>query len=408
MKKRILSLALAVLMLVSLVPGASAVSTRPDYIDSLSSSQYRYLYNDLLRPLCVVSNDFGGGYLDRWEIVDEHLMDVLSYSMLVGNPILNRYGGQSSHNGYHCHRAFTQANFDAMTRAIYGKTLDMRGFQYSFRPDTYDYFSFQQDGWFYLFVPQMGYLGEDYLEPENLVRLSENLYYTNFSRYHQEYPGASYRWEDFDGAVVQKNGDGTWSLVTYYPDDADPAVIQRRFVTPSSWAKTEISAAQKAGLVPTLDNEPWWVDNISRLQFCQLAVRLAERATGKSLPAPADPFGDTNNTDVCKAYAAGIVKGITDTTFKPGGTITREQLATMLWRTVQYIQTQTGHVVMRPTLSLNGFTDAGSVSAWAIESVSTLSGWSILNGHADGRVAPKSPCTVEQAVLLVYRTYGYF
>ena len=171
MKKRILSLALAVLMLTALVPAASAASTRPDYTDSLSSSQYQALYNDLLRPLYVVSNDFGGGYLDRWQTVDEHLVDVLSYTMLVGNPILNRYGGQVGHNGYYCHRSFTQSNFQAMTNAIYGKTLDMRGFQYSYRPGTYDYFSFLQDGRFYLFLPQMGY--------ETAEEADYELYYEN-------------------------------------------------------------------------------------------------------------------------------------------------------------------------------------------------------------------------------------
>ena len=81
--------------------------------------------------------------------------------------------------------------------------------------------------------------------------------------------------------------------------------------SPSDWAVEEIKEATGAGLVPALPGDPSYQAAATREQFAALAVTLAEKATGKTLPAaPADTFTDTQSEVVRKAYQAGIVNGM--------------------------------------------------------------------------------------------------
>ena len=207
--------------------------------------------------------------------------------------------------------------------------------------------------------------------------------------------------------VIKENYDGTWSILHRYPNGYIPTTDElSAFVAPSSWAKAEVEAADAAGLIPDLTGDPGWQDASTRLQFCQLAVQLAETALGETLPAaPANTFTDCSDLAVRKAYAAKIVNGMTETTFSPNGTLTREQLATMLWRAVNYIQTQSGEQALTGGGSLTGYTDAGSVSSYAKEAVAALNKNGIMKGTSNTALSPKGSCTVEQSVLLSYRTF---
>ena len=88
------------------------------------------------------------------------------------------------------------------------------------------------------------------------------------------------------------------------------------------------------------------------------AVRLAETLTGKSItPAAANTFTDTNNAYVLKAYAAGITTGTSATTFFPTPLLNRQQMATFLHRTLQYVGEElSGYSYTSYTSKLASFT----------------------------------------------------
>ncbi len=181
----------------------------------------------------------------------------------------------------------------------------------------------------------------------------------------------------------------------------DPAVDPGKNASgPSQWAVSEIDAAVAAGLVPTLSGSPRYQDTIDRLQFAELAVNLVEVVTGEAL-TPADPatFSDCDSVAVLKAYGAGIVNGVGDGRFDPNGELTREQLATMLYRA----WTVLGDAA--PAVGLGGYADAGDVSTWAEDAVSALANAGIMKGTSEIILSPQDPCTVEQSILLVYRLY---
>ncbi len=57
---------------------------------------------------------------------------------------------------------------------------------------------------------------------------------------------------------------------------------------------------------------------ITREEFCELAVLLYEKVTETAAaPVSPNPFTDTTNSQILKAYALGITTGTSTTTFSP-------------------------------------------------------------------------------------------
>lgn len=170
----------------------------------------------------------------------------------------------------------------------------------------------------------------------------------------------------------------------------------------SDWAKSELQAAYEAGLVVDLDGNPGFQSTINRLQFAQLAVNLVEKMVNDSIPVPVDrPFTDCDNEAVEKASIFGIVNGVGDGRFDPHGELTREQLSTMLYRTLTNLSFEA------VSDGLDDYTDAGDVSPWATDAVGALAAAGIMQGTSDTTLTPQGPCTVEQSILLIYRLYQY-
>ena len=114
------------------------------------------------------------------------------------------------------------------------------------------------------------------------------------------------------------------------------------------------------------------------------------------------PFADVDAASwygdaVYWARLHGIVNGVSETAFAPGSNITREQLATMLYRYAQYKGcTTTGG-------SLTGYRDAADVSDYA----ETALGWAVnaglVNGIGDNTLLPLGTATRAQAATMLMR-----
>ena len=169
-------------------------------------------------------------------------------------------------------------------------------------------------------------------------------------------------------------------------------------LTCSDWAKEELTAAEEGGYVTTR-TQFYRQDEITRLQFAELAVNYYEKTTGTVIEAaPANTFTDTADETVLKACAAGIVQGRGDGRFDPGGLLTRQELAAMLCRAM----TQAG-VELGEAADLAAYADGDQVAVWAEEAMDALVGGGILQGTGGNSLSPRAECTVEQAILLVWR-----
>lgn len=177
---------------------------------------------------------------------------------------------------------------------------------------------------------------------------------------------------------------------------------------PSSWAEDDVMAAGQAGLIPTLTGSPKYQDAITREQFAELVVQTVTAVCGAPTAAPADVFTDTTNPAVFQAYGAGIVSGMGDKVFAPTTATNREQIGKMIANAVSYIEQQTGRELTPNAADLSRFTDKDQVSSWAVDGMGVLAANNIMGGTSDTTLAPKSPCTVEQSILLLYRVYERF
>ena len=173
----------------------------------------------------------------------------------------------------------------------------------------------------------------------------------------------------------------------------------------SDWAKDEVNKAITEGLV-TENTNSGYQNATTREQFAELIVNMVEKTLEKELEAaPVNTFTDTNDTNILKAYKAGIINGVGDGRFAPETTTNREQIASMIYRATEFIKANSSKDLTPNKADLSKYTDKNSVSSWALESVGELAANQIMSGTSDTSLSPKSSCTVEQSILLIYRVF---
>ena len=109
------------------------------------------------------------------------------------------------------------------------------------------------------------------------------------------------------------------------------------------------------------------------------------------------PNGTWYTDAVAWAAEKGIVGGVGNGNFDPNGSITREQMATILFR---YAQNKGIETSKRGELS--GFADSGNVSSWAKDAVQWTVAEGIING-SDGKLLPQGNATRAQVSAILMR-----
>lgn len=95
--------------------------------------------------------------------------------------------------------------------------------------------------------------------------------------------------------------------------------------TGADWSKNTIAKAAELGLVAAdLDG----AKAISRLEFCQVAAKLNKLAESKT----ESPFTDCTDGYVMALVDAKVINGMTETTFEPSATLTRAQIAKIIYQ----------------------------------------------------------------------------
>ena len=172
----------------------------------------------------------------------------------------------------------------------------------------------------------------------------------------------------------------------------------------SGWALPEVLKAGELGLIPdSLANSDLRLP-ITRAEFTAVAVKLYENLTGiTATPVSPNPFTDTSDTEVLKAYNIGVINGMTDTTFAPNERLTREQMATLLTRVlkVAYIPGWSLAVDAQRALVFDmpaPFADDALISDYARESVYFMFASGIVTGTGGNNFSPRTESTSEQAI----------
>ena len=167
----------------------------------------------------------------------------------------------------------------------------------------------------------------------------------------------------------------------------------------SEWAEPELKEASKENLIPEIFDEADLTKNITRKEFAHTVVKMYEKITGqKAVPIAKNPFTDTKDKEVLKAYNIGITNGTSDTTFSPDALITREQMATMMTRAL----TKAGKDTSRPA-SAKLFADDSEFSGYAKDSIYYMSSIEIIKGVGENKFNAKGNASREQALAISIR-----
>jgi len=173
------------------------------------------------------------------------------------------------------------------------------------------------------------------------------------------------------------------------------------FSTASPWAVKELLEAEAASLIPEEFHEDFGA-NITRAEFCKLALSLYYTIGPGFIDVQDNPFHDTNELDIIYAYSLGIVNGVGDGLFAPEDSISREQVSVMLYRTIL----ASGFKFFNPDgyAFQNDYSDITLISSWALDPLTKINSLGIYQGTGT-TLDPKGSLTREQAVLLILRTY---
>ena len=180
---------------------------------------------------------------------------------------------------------------------------------------------------------------------------------------------------------------------------------QFRDVTSSgvgSWAADSIDFAYSWGLVNGITATTF--DPNSTMTRAQL-VTILYRAAGSPSVSGGSSFADVSSgayyyNAVIWAAKNGIVNGVSATSFNPNGNVTREQVASILYRYASYKGMSTA-----ATGSLSSYTDASKVSSYANTALTWAVGKGIITSTSSTAkvLTPGGSATRAQVSVMLHR-----
>jgi hypothetical protein len=243
-----------------------------------------------------------------------------------------------------------------------------------------------------------GQIGNDSTEPLQTgehVQVLDNveLAYNSHNRtYAVRQNGEIWAWGDFNPElrVPRKYMDA--------PSIQSPRAASGNYKNASAWAIPELEKAEIAGLVEPVATQDF-AKPITRELFCAVVTNYYESLTGGAIPrALTNPFTDTTNDAILKAYSLGIVLGKSQDKFKPKDLVTREEMSVMLKRALDKAMPEFQH-----TYKYIRFEDESKFSDWALEANKYLRSLGVITGDSKNNFNPKSNASIQESVIMTYR-----
>jgi hypothetical protein len=134
-----------------------------------------------------------------------------------------------------------------------------------------------------------------------------------------------------------------------------------------------------------------------------MLVTIIYRYEGEPEVSEDNPFADVApdqwyTNAVIWASANGIIEGYGNGLFGTNDNITREQLAMMLYRYANWKELDTS-----VGAALSNFTDADSISSWALEAMKWVIATGLINGRTETTLAALETTTRAEAATMIMR-----
>lgn len=168
-----------------------------------------------------------------------------------------------------------------------------------------------------------------------------------------------------------------------------------RDVTGDNWYAPAVRYVSTTGLMQGSGGLFRPGDTMNRAMLVTVLYRMAgSPAVEGDSPFTDVPAGKWYTDAVLWASRNGIVQGQTASTFDPNGSITRQQLATFLYRYAKAKPVQT---------DLSAFTDAGQVSAYAADPMAWAVSHGLISGTASATLAPRDTASRAMVATVLMR-----
>ncbi|MCM1149307.1 MAG: S-layer homology domain-containing protein [Butyricicoccus sp.] len=171
--------------------------------------------------------------------------------------------------------------------------------------------------------------------------------------------------------------------------------------TATHWSRDAVAFASSHELFNGTGENTFSPDApMNRAMLATVLYRLEDAAATGSSPFDDVASGTWYSDAVTWASNAGIVNG-TGSGFDPDGSITREQLAAMLYR-------YAGTLGMSTSASgdLSKFSDGGTTSDWARDAMSWAIGSGLISGKGNGVLDPIGSTTRAEVAVIMQRLVG--
>ena len=179
--------------------------------------------------------------------------------------------------------------------------------------------------------------------------------------------------------------------------NADEKIIFEDVYAETDWASASVNALYEANIVNGVADGVFQPNGqVTREQFAKMLMAML----GDGEQTTDSGFSDVESNEwyapyVAMAKESGIVNGVSETEFGVGQKITREQMATMIYRVGRLLGYQTNGTP-------KSFTDGNTISDYAKNAVDALTAGGVINGMSDGSFAPHSTATRAEAACMIY------
>ncbi|PKM51022.1 MAG: hypothetical protein CVV02_08800 [Firmicutes bacterium HGW-Firmicutes-7] len=169
------------------------------------------------------------------------------------------------------------------------------------------------------------------------------------------------------------------------------------------WAKDDIFKCK-------IDRTFWWIKGdqlkpelpITRAEFISSLSMICNNTlsdnTSRFVDVPSDAW---YISAINWAVDEGIIKGVGNNMFTPDNAITREEVAVILKRALDYKN------VVENTQNYKEFVDDNVISEWAKKSVRSMRSYGLMNGDGDNKFKPKELTTRAETAVLLRRFSEY-
>lgn len=184
------------------------------------------------------------------------------------------------------------------------------------------------------------------------------------------------------------------------PYGEEPAEHPFTDVSADHWANDAVAYVYDNGLMSGVDGTTFDPDGTTtRAMLVTILYRLAgEPAADWANPFVDVPAGVWFHDAVTWAWENDVVNGTSSSAFSPDASLTREQMATILYR---YADSQ--HYDTSAWASLSVYEDVGQISSYADDAMRWACGAGLLTGTSDTTLSPKGTATRAQIAVILSR-----